>query len=140
MSMGVIVLVVVIAMLVMVMIVAVIMRRVIVRSMIVPGVVMPTIFHRMRVTAGIGAAFGIERRLDLDDARAEPRHHRLDNVIAPDPEALWHDLRRQMPVAEMPGDPDQMQRIGTPDLDQRLGCRNHLDQPAIFQHQRIAAA
>jgi hypothetical protein len=45
-----------------------------------------------------------------------------------------------MPVAEMPGDPDQMQRIGAPDLDQRLRCCNHLDQPAILQHQRIAAA
>ena len=43
---------------------------------------------------GIGAAFGIERRLDLDDARAETPHHRLDHVIAPDPQALGHDLRR----------------------------------------------
>ena len=35
--------------------------------------------------AGIGAAFGIERRLDLDDARAQALHHRLDHVVAPDP-------------------------------------------------------
>ena len=33
--------------------------------------------------AGIGAAFGIERCLDLDHARVEPLHHRLDDVIAP---------------------------------------------------------
>jgi hypothetical protein len=95
---------------------------------------------RMGVAAGIGAAFGIERRLDLDDARAKPLHHRLDDVIAPDPQAFWHDLRRQMPIAEMPGDSDQMQGIGAPDLDQRLGRGNHLDQPSVFQHQRIAAA
>ena len=90
--------------------------------------------------AGIGAAFGIERRLDLDHARAEPLHHRLDDVIAPDPQALGHDLRRQMAVAEMPGDPDQMMRIGAADLEQRLRRRDHLDQPAVVEHQRVAAA
>jgi hypothetical protein len=45
-----------------------------------------------------------------------------------------------MAIAEMPGDPHEMQRIGAADLDQRLGRRDHLDQPAVFQHQRIAAA
>ena len=40
---------------------------------------------RMAVTAaGIGAAFGVKWRLDLDDARAHALHHRLDHVIAPD--------------------------------------------------------
>jgi hypothetical protein len=40
----------------------------------------------------------------------------------------------------MPGDPDQMQRIGPANLDQRLWRGHHLDQSAILQHQRIAAA
>ena len=58
--------------------------------MIMRGVVVRMVFRRMRMAAaGIGAAFGIERRLDLDDARAEPLHHRLDDVIAPDAQALW---------------------------------------------------
>ena len=39
----------------------------------------------------------------------------------------------------MPGDADQMQGIGTADLDQRLGGGHHLDQPAVLQHQRVAA-
>ena len=52
---------------------------------------------------GIGAAFRIERRLDLDDARAETLDHRLDHVVTADAQALGHDLGRQMPVAEMPG-------------------------------------
>ena len=105
--------------------------------MIVPG--MGVTIRRMRM-AGIGAAFGIERRFNFDDAGAEPFHHRLDDVIAPYAQAFRHDLRRQMAVTEMPGDPHQMQRIGAPDLEQRLRCRHHLDQPAVFQHQRIAAA
>ena len=67
--------------------------------------------------AGIGTAFGIERRFDPDHARAEPLHHGLDDVIAPDAKGLGHDLRRQMAIAEMPGDPNQMMRIVTPDFD-----------------------
>ncbi len=97
-------------------------------------------FRRMGVTARIGAALGIERRLDLDDARAQPLHHRLDDVIAADAQAFRHDLGRQMAIAEMPGDPDQMQRIDAADFEQRLRGGHHLDQPAVFEDQRIAAA
>jgi hypothetical protein len=90
--------------------------------------------------AGIGAAFGIERRLDLDHAGTQPLHHRLDDVIAPDAQALGHDLGRQMAVAEMPGETNQMLRVGALDLNQGLRRRHHLDQAAIFQHQCVAAA
>jgi hypothetical protein len=90
--------------------------------------------------AGIGAAFGIERSLDLNHARAEPLHHRLDDVIAPDPQAPGRDLGRQMAVAEMPGDADQMLRINPANLDQRLGRGHHLDKAAVVEHQRVAAA
>ena len=45
-----------------------------------------------------------------------------------------------MTVAEMPGDPNQMLRIGAANLDQRLRRRDDLDQSAIVEHQRIAAA
>ena len=99
-------------------------------------VTMRVAFLRRRV----GAALGIERRLDLDDARAEPLHHRLDDVVAADAQALGHDLGRQMAVAEVPGQPHQVQRIGAADFQQRLGRRHHLDQAAVFQRQRIAAA
>jgi hypothetical protein len=88
----------------------------------------------------IGAAFGIERRLDLDDAGAETTHHLLDDVIAADAQALRHDLRRQMAIAEMPGETHEMARIGAANLDQRLWCCDHLDAAAVFQHQRVAAA
>ena len=45
-----------------------------------------------------------------------------------------------MTVTEMPGDPRQMLGIVTPDLDQRLGRRYHLDQPVIVEHHRVAAS
>ena len=130
----------VVAMLVVVM-VAVIMMVIVITVMVVIMMVVAVMMRGVIVgSLRIGAAFGIERRLDLDDARAQPLHHRLDDVVAADAQALRHDLGRQMTVAEMPGDPHQMPGIGAPDLDQRLGRGDHLDQPAILQHQRIAAA
>ena len=160
MSMGVavVVVVIVVAMLIMVMVVAMmIMRGMIVMVvimavivMVMTMVVMPMIVMRvvmvmtvvvMRMSGiSVGATLRIEGRLDLDHPRAKPLHHGLDDVVAPDAQALGHDLCWQMPVAEMPGDADQVMRVGAADLQQRLGCRNHLDQPAVLQHQRIAAA
>jgi hypothetical protein len=88
----------------------------------------------------IGPAFGIERRRDLDDARAQSLHHGFDDMVAADPQRLGHDLRRQMAVTEMPGEPHQMMRIGAANFQQRLGRGDHFNQPAIIEHQRIAAA
>jgi len=137
---------------VMVIVVMVVIMIVVMRMIAVSMMFMPVIAMRMLVMLvapvgvavrgglGIGAAFRIERRFDLDDAGPQPLHHCLDDVVAPDAQGLGHDLGRQMAVAKMPGDPDQMMRIRTLDLDQRLGRRNHLDQPAILQHQRVTAA
>jgi len=119
----------VVAMLVVMMVVVIMM---VVIAVVMRGVIM----GRLRIRT----ALRIERRLDLDDARAQPLHHRLDDVIPADAQSLRHDLGRQMAVTEMPGDADQMQGIGASDFEQRFGGRHHLDQPSIFQHQRIAAA
>jgi hypothetical protein len=106
-----------------------------------PVIVMRMIVVPMRMAGlGIGPAFGIERRLDLDHPRAKPLHHGFDDVIAADAQGFGHELRRQMAIAEVPGDADEMVRIVAADLEQRLGCRDHFDQPSVLQHQRIAAA
>lgn len=128
--------------------VVMIMMRVAVMRVIMTGVIVAVVIMAMMIVIviamrmaglGVGAAFRIERRLDLDDARAKTLHHRLDDVVAADAQALGHDLGRQMPVAEMPGEPHQMMRIAGADLEQRLSSGDHLDQPAILQHERIAA-
>ena len=137
MSMGIAVMMLVVTMLVVVM---VIMIAMIVRRMIVPCVMSVGFMRVAMAGTGIGASFRIERRLDLDDARAQSLDHRFDDMIAADAQALGHDLRRQMPVAEMPGDPDQMMRILPPYLEQRLRRCHHLDQPVIVKHQGVAAA
>ena len=121
----------------MVVIVAVMVSAMLVRGMTVPRMIVRIIWVRV---AGIGAAFGIERCFDLDQARAQPSQHRLDHMIAADAQSPLRDLGRQVPIAEVPGEADQMLRIAPPDFQQRLGRGHHLDQSAIFEHQRVAAA
>ncbi|MGX1169069.1 hypothetical protein AB7M16_005335 [Bradyrhizobium sp. USDA 372] len=133
----------------MLVVVMVVLMAMVVRGMIMVVamvmVMMAVIVMRMVVSMrmagiGIGAAFGIERRFDLDHTRAEALHHRLDDVIAANAQGLGQDLRRQVTVAEMPADADEVVRIAAADFQQRLGRRDHLDQPSILKHQRIAAA
>ena len=148
MSMGMIVVMVIVVAMLVVMMVVIVMTAVIVTAviimvmmavvaMIMLGVIVATVIvRRLR----IGATFRVERRLNLDDPRAESLHHRLDDVISADAQAFWHDLGRQVAVAQMPGYANQMQRISAADFEQRLGGGHHLDQPAVLQHQRVAAA
>ena len=88
----------------------------------------------------IGAALGIERRFDFDHAGAEPLHHVLDHVVAANAQVLARDLNRQVPIAEMPGEPHHLPGIDAAKLDQRLGRCDDLDQPAVIEHQRVTAA
>ena len=144
MSMAVTVMVIVVMLVMIVIVVSMIVTMVcVIAAMLVMAVVMMTVIVMAmpRMTApDISAAFRIERCFNDNDARAKAAHHLLDHMIAPDAQALADDLRRQMAVAEMPGDPHQMMRIGAADFHQQLGRGNHFDQPPVFQHQRIAAA
>ena len=109
MSMGMAVMMVVIAMLVVVMVVIMV---VVMMVPIMRRVAVSRVFRRVGVAcARIGAAFGVERRVDLDHPCAQSLCHRLDDVIAPNPQAFCHDLGRQMAVAEMPGETNQMLRV-----------------------------
>jgi len=128
-------------MIMMVVVAVMIMAMIVVTVVMMIVAVMRVIIVTVRVAGlGIGAAFGIERRLDLDHLRTEPLHHGFDDMVAANAQALGHDLRRQMTVAKMPADANEMVRVLAADLQQRLGCRDDLDHPAVFQHQRIAAA
>jgi len=96
---------------------------------------------RMRgvvIVLAIGAALGIERLLDAADAGAQPLQHVDDDVIVADQDDVVGDFRRQVAVAEMPGEPRQPRGAVGPHLDQRLGQRHDLDDRAIGQRQPVA--
>ena len=120
-----------------VMIVAMMVAAILVRGMSVPRLIMRAICMRV---AGIGAACGIERRFDLDEARAQSSHHLLNHMIAPDAQSPLRDLGRQVPVAEMPGQPHQPLRRIRPHLHQRLRRGAHQDDAALLQKQPVAVA
>jgi hypothetical protein len=130
-----------------------VVERTIVVVMMVVGGVVPVIMVVMRVIMavgvsvgraalglGVGAAFGIERRLKRDHAGAQTFDHRLDYRIAADAERFRRYLGRQMAVAEVPGDAGQGQRVGGSDFHQRFGLGDHLNHAPVLEPQTVAAA
>ncbi len=113
----------------MAMVMAVVVR---VRMTVTVRMTMVVAGHR---AVAIGPALRIEGRLDGHHPRAEPAHHVLDHVIAADPEAIAHDLRRQMPVPEVPGDANHVVGIAGADLRQRFGGGDHQHDAAVLQLQ-----
>jgi hypothetical protein len=110
--------------------------------MVVIRVIMAVVVSVGRATLAlrIGAAFGIERRLERDHAGAKTLGHRLDNGIAADAQRLWRYFSRQMAVAEVPGDAGQGQRVGGSDFRQRFGLGDHLNHAPVLEPQPVAAA
>jgi hypothetical protein len=111
--------------------------------MVVMVIMIMTVVVRVRgavLGLRIGAAFRIERRFERDHAGAKTLGHRLDDGIAADAQRLWLYFSRQMPVAEVPGDASQDQRVGGPDFHQRFGLGDHLDHAPVLEPQPVAAA
>ena len=88
----------------------------------------------------VGAALGVEWRLDRREPRAKPAQHVFDDVIAPDAQPLARDLHVDVAIADMPGEPCQIVAIRSSDFDQRLGPPDHADDCAILEHQSVAVA
>lgn len=87
---------------------------------------------------GIGAALRLEGSADVQHRGAEPAQHVLDHVIAADEDEILAELGRKMPVAEVPGEADEMRRVARDDPGEWLRGSLHLDQPPILQRQPIA--
>jgi len=86
----------------------------------------------------VRAAFRLERLGDVTDASAKTAHHVFDHVIAADEEPLGGDRRRQMAVADVPGDAGERGRIRGADLGERLRRRPHRDRSAILEDEAVA--
>jgi hypothetical protein len=94
----------------------------------------------MHAAMTVGAPLGIESRINRGHERTEPDQHGLDDMIAADAQAIAEQLRRQMAVAKMPGDTDEMGLILRRDLDQRLRRRLDGDDPPVLQQEAVAVA
>lgn len=134
------IMVIVIMMTVIMVIVAVVSMAVIVVAVAVVTVAVMTVAVMTVAAAGISPPLRIERCLDVDDAGAEPFHHGLDHMVVADAQATPGDLRRQMPIAEMPCHPHQLRGVGGTDFEEMLRRGHHLHQPPVIEHQRVAPA
>jgi hypothetical protein len=128
----------VVIMLVMMAVIVPVMRMTVV--MIMMSVIMVRMIMMSVAALQIGAAFRIERRLDGPQLAAQPLDHRLDHMVPANAQPAIGDLHREMAVAEMPGEAQQV--IGAVDADfhQRFRCAHHLHQPAIIEPDGITRA
>ncbi len=122
----------------MVMLVAMIVVVMTVIMMMIVVMVMAVMMRMRRLR--IGTALGVEGRLNGAHLPAKALHHRLDHVVAADAQLLAHDLNRQMPVAEMPGEAQQMLRAFGADFRQRLARAHNFHHAPVFELQGVAGA
>jgi hypothetical protein len=90
------------------------------------------------VAVTVGAAFGLESGLDRLKICSEAAEHVFDHVVGPNPKNAVSNLRRQMPIAQVPRKSHQLYRIFMSDFYQLLERGLNLQPPSIFQLQPIS--
>ncbi len=99
----------------MTMVVVVMAAMAVIMAVVMMMVMMIVRVIRMAVTGmrgdGVGAAFRLERRFDLRNLAAQRNDQGFDAVGAMQPDAVWHDLRRQVAVAKRMRDPGERRNI-----------------------------
>ena len=51
----------------------------------------------------VGTAFRLKSCLDMVEPGTESLEHFLDHAVGPDPQGVFANLRREMPISKMPG-------------------------------------
>jgi hypothetical protein len=82
--------------------------------------------------------FWMERLRNIPDAGPLMLQHMGDDVVAADEDAILFDLRLEVPVADMPGKPDEMLTVIACHFHQLFIRCNDRNEPSIFQHEAIA--
>ena len=72
--------------------------------------------------------------------RPKAGQHVLDDMVASDQNAALFNLRFQMPVAQMPGQSQQMMCVLPAYFQQFLSFCEHLYHPAVLELQAVAMA
>lgn len=127
----------------MMLMVVMIMMRVTVVIMHIPSVsvLMPSmvvVVMAVHTAVTIGAAFRMEGRVDGHDIGAELHEHVLDHVITADAQPVAEQFGRQVPVAEVPGEAQQMRAVLARHLHQSLGRRLDRDDAPVLEQKAVA--
>jgi hypothetical protein len=89
---------------------------------------------------GIGAGFGIEWGFDVIDMAAEEHNHLLDDMVGTDADALAEQLDGEVPVAEVPGDADEVGFVVGVDFEEFFGAGEDADDSPVGQAQTVSVA
>lgn len=142
--------------LLLIVVMAMVVMAMMIVTMVMPGVSVPVIMVSvamimpaaagcvmrviviMVVTVIIGAALGLERTLDHAHGAALATDHLGEDMVVLDIDGVCRDFRRCVPVADMPGDAHQPQRVLGPHFEQALRSGPDQDQAAVFELHGIA--
>ena len=115
-----------------------VVMRVAVSMPVLAAVVMMVVPLGERTFAAISATLRLERALDVMHVRAKTDHHFFQHVIGLNVDRVACDLGGSMPVADVPGDARQHDRVLRVNLKQRLGRGDDPDEPAALDIDRVA--
>jgi hypothetical protein len=98
----------------------------------------PVIMVIMATMGVIGTAHRLKRRIHGRNGRAQPFQHGADHVVALNEDTLRTDFGGHVPIAQMPGDFGQMQRVAAAHFKQLFRSGHDFHQIAIVQQQLVA--
>ena len=93
----------------------------------------------MPIAMLVGAALGLERRLDHGKRGAKFFQHGFQHMIAADAQAIPHHLHLGVAIAEVPGEPREVVRRRGRNFQQQLRPADHAHDIAVVE-QDIARA
>jgi len=115
----------------------VMMLRPVLMTMLV-GAMIVVMVMAVRLAVAVGTTLRVESGQHRRHRGAEPLQHVLDDMVVADAQPVAEELGRQVPVAEMPGDANEVGRAGGYDLEQAFRHCLHQDQPAILKLKGVA--
>ena len=86
----------------------------------------------------VGAALGLERTFRPLHRRAQPDDQLLEHMVRTDGDDPPADLGRNVPVAQVPGQPGEPGGIARHHLEHRLGGRPDPDPVAVVEAQPVS--
>ena len=92
----------------------------------------------MVAVRAVGAAFRLERGLQLRKLGAEAVEHLLDHMVGSNAKNPIANFGRQMPISQMPGKAHELTGFFMLYFDDSLGSGLDLQQPPVFKLQGIS--
>jgi hypothetical protein len=90
------------------------------------------------MAVAISAAFGLEGRQYSREFCSEAVEHLLDHVVGPNAKDMVSNFRRQMPIAEMPGQTHELVVFFVSDLYNRFRGGLDLEPSPVLELQSVS--